>query len=331
MHVPPGHRIVRAYRAISLLILLTVGTIGLAQQGDERPNEGSPTPTSRDEAAFASGGAETCLTCHGPRGFFPADAILHTPHAQRSHPDSPFGDNARECQQCHGPSAAHVSGGAGGERPKPPVTFSSNEPAELKNQVCLDCHRGDTGHLWAGSMHQFEELACVNCHELHTTADPALGRDSQNDLCLSCHRRQRADFMRPSAHPVREGLQVCSDCHQPHGSLGPALLGHTTVNDTCYECHAEKRGPFLWEHAPVREDCGNCHVPHGSNHQSLLQARTPWLCQQCHLAQFHPSTALGGTSVPPRGATQLLLGKDCMNCHTSVHGSNHPSGPGLIR
>jgi predicted CXXCH cytochrome family protein len=53
-------------------------------------------------------------------------------------------------------------------------------------------------------------------------------------------------------------------------------LLEATVNDTCYQCHAEKRGPFLWEHAPVREDCTNCHSPHGSTQPSLLKARTPW-------------------------------------------------------
>ncbi|MCW8196606.1 DmsE family decaheme c-type cytochrome [Proteobacteria bacterium 005FR1] len=321
----------RLGRAVFTLILFAVATIGVAQQEQQRPDVESSAVATDNQQAFAPGGAETCLTCHGPNGFYPVDEILHTPHAQRSHPDSPFGEGAGECQQCHGPSAAHVRGGAGGSRPKPAVVFSPSEAPELKNQVCLDCHRSDVDHHWAGSIHQFEELACIDCHDIHTTGDPVLGRETQSDLCLDCHRRQRADFMRPSAHPVREGLQVCSDCHQPHGSAGPSLLNHSNINDTCYECHAEKRGPFLFEHAPVREDCSNCHVPHGSNHQPLLQARTPWLCQQCHLAQFHPSTALGGTSVPPRGASHLLLGKACLNCHSNIHGSNHPSGPRLVR
>lgn len=48
-------------------------------------------------------------------------------------------------------------------------------------------------------------------------------------------------------------------------------------------------------------DCSNCHVPHGSNHRNLLQARTPFLCQQCHLAPFHPSNAETGLGIPPGG------------------------------
>ncbi len=119
-----------------------------------------------------------------------------------------------------------------------------------------------------------------------------------------------------------------------NGSNGPTLLVGATLNETCYTCHAEKRGPFLWEHEPVREDCSICHKPHGSVNESLLKNRAPWLCQQCHLEQFHPSTAYSGTGLPgattPSGAQQLL-GKNCMNCHVQVHGSNHPSGPRKTR
>jgi len=120
----------------------------------------------------------------------------------------------------------------------------------------------------------------------------------------------------------------CSDCHNPHGSTGPKQLVKGTVNETCYTCHTEKRGPFLWEHQPVREDCTICHEPHGSVHSSLLKVRGPWLCQQCHMVQFHPSTAYSGTGLPttkPSGAQQMLA-KNCLNCHSQVHGSNHPSG-----
>ena len=135
----------------------------------------------------------------------------------------------------------------------------------------------------------------------------------------------------PSHHPIREGKVVCSNCHNPHGSFGPSLLAKATVNETCYQCHAEKRGPFLWEHAPVREDCLNCHTPHGATNPRLLKVRAPWLCQTCHLAQFHPSTLYQGVDIPPFGADQHLLAKGCLNCHAVIHGSNHPSGIRFLR
>jgi DmsE family decaheme c-type cytochrome len=163
--------------------------------------------------------------------------------------------------------------------------------------------------------------------------------ETQPEICFECHKEQRAQFLRQSRHPVQAqsadfshtGLMSCGDCHNPHGSAGEAMLTRSTINDTCYDCHAEKRGPFLWEHAPVREDCTNCHTPHGSNHENLLVARQPWMCQQCHAAQFHPSGVYDGSGIPPGGADQRVLGKQCLNCHSQVHGSNHPSGIRLTR
>ena len=76
----------------------------------------------------------------------------------------------------------------------------------------------------------------------------------------------------------------------------------------------------------MQEDCSNCHVPHGSNYENLLMARQPYLCQQCHLGDFHVSTVYSGSGLPPEGRDQRMLGKQCMNCHVQVHGSNHPGG-----
>jgi hypothetical protein len=64
---------------------------------------------------------------------------------------------------------------------------------------------------------------------------------------------------------------------------------------------------------------------------ALLTARTPFLCQQCHSAAFHPSLPTGGVGLPGAAPNQNLLGKNCLNCHSQVHGSNHPSGGRMTR
>jgi DmsE family decaheme c-type cytochrome len=291
-----------------------------AQVGDD---------TRHDPQTFAGTGVQGCLICHGENAPMPAVGILQTPHAVIGNPRAPLAD-AHACETCHGPSDAHLSV-VGGRRPPPAVAFSAQESASDKDAMCLGCHQREAGVHWATSIHSFEEVACADCHVAHAPSDPVLMAERQAGVCYQCHERTRAEFFRRSAHPVGAALMQCTHCHAPHGSAGPALLGRETINQSCYDCHAEMRGPFLWEHAPVREDCTNCHVPHGSNHPSLLQARTPWLCQQCHLAQFHPSTISSGMDVPPRGASHLLLSQNCMNCHSQVHGTNHPSGPGLTR
>jgi DmsE family decaheme c-type cytochrome len=159
-----------------------------------------------------------------------------------------------------------------------------------------------------------------------------LKKPSISETCQTCHAQQRSEFARRSHMPLPEGKMSCEDCHNPHGSPTRPLLKADSVNEVCYACHAEKRGPMLWEHAPVRENCINCHQPHGSNHDKLLVAARPYLCQQCHDAPVgHPgqffrgdqtaaSALLGGTQ------SQRVIGRSCQNCHSQIHGSNHPSG-----
>lgn len=115
----------------------------------------------------------------------------------------------------------------------------------------------------------------------------------------------------------------CASCHNVHGAT-PALLTKNTVNDTCFTCHTDKRGPFVWEHAPARENCANCHTPHGSNQRSLLTGKDSFLCLSCHSYGGH-------INLPRYNRTSNPYGNGCVNCHTSVHGSNHPSGAKLTR
>jgi DmsE family decaheme c-type cytochrome len=126
---------------------------------------------------------------------------------------------------------------------------------------------------------------------------------------------------------------ACSDCHNAHGSTSQASLNKPTLNQTCYSCHTDKRGPVLWEHAPVAEDCGLCHTPHGSPRQALLTKSTPLLCQECHSVSGHPSVARTGAALPGEGAVGAIfvVAGSCANCHTQVHGSNHPAGAKLMR
>ena len=125
----------------------------------------------------------------------------------------------------------------------------------------------------------------------------------------------------------------CEDCHDPHDGSRPNMIRADWTNELCLECHTEKRGPFLWEHAPVREDCLNCHNPHGSNHDKLLVAKLPYLCQRCHLNTRHPGTLYDGRNAGTTigGASNRAIEHACKNCHQNVHGGNAPSAPYLGR
>ena len=293
---------------------------------------------------YTEEGADTCIKCHDEDDEYPVFDIFKTRHGQQGDKHSPFA--GLQCEACHGPGIAGPEAMAeviekgghtgrvrrGQERP-PIIAFGPNShvPVEKQNAMCTNCHRGKTHVDWEGSKHQYSGVACVSCHKIHAARDPVLETRTQPAVCYTCHLRQRIEFSKPSAHPVRFGQLGCSDCHQPHGGVGEKLLVRPTLNQTCYTCHAEKRGPLLWEHAPVAEDCSICHTPHGSIHPSLLKKRAPLLCQQCHSQNGHPSVAVTGSGLPSGTPSALLLGRGCVNCHVQVHGSNHPSGVKLMR
>jgi len=249
---------------------------------------------------------------------------------------SPRNDLERwACENCHGPGSAHV------QNPVDPTTilrFGKHSPAPVgeQNQACLQCHERGAQTHWLGSAHETQGLACTACHTvMGPTGDhsqlvsedektPFYAKRADSTVCLQCHLQQRAQMLRSSHMPLWEGKMTCTDCHNPHGTVTPALLIENSINENCYKCHADKRGPFLWEHPPVLENCLNCHDAHGSVNEDLLTVKVPRLCQQCHIEIRHPSQPFSATS-------RFVFNRACTNCHPQVHGSNHPSGVMLQR
>ena len=288
------------------------------------------------EGDYSRRGADTCLGCHDEEEPFPTLEVFRTVHGHPGIDGSPFAMDGSplppaglQCEACHGPIGEHGRQilPDGVER-EPILNFGSPSNAEpsLQNGLCLQCHRTYERARWAGSAHERADMACADCHRIHAETDTVRTMAGQNETCWSCHRDVAADALKRSAHPLRDGQLVCRDCHDPHGTDNDKLTVRATANETCHTCHAELRGPFLWEHPPVVEDCMLCHAPHGSNQPSLLHRRAPQLCQACHSSPGHRSLALGPDQLPPRPTSEFLLAKACLNCHTEVHGSNHPSG-----
>jgi len=305
-------------------------------------------------------GDARCTGCHDEGDDFPVLAIAQTRHGVQADQRTPT------CTSCHGESERHVNKPADAtDRPKPDFTFlgKNKSTPEAISGRCLACHDSGGRTLWAGSRHQTDGVACTNCHQIHTPHDRVLSKQAQPEVCFACHKTERAQASRVSHHPILEGKVVCSECHNPHGAQGPKLLVKASVNETCWQCHAEKRGPFLWEHPPASDDCMNCHTPHGSTNSPLLRAREPYLCQECHGdGAPHPGNVYSAASLPggpvanvnntggTSGSNQLgavnpitgaritqnnppaqLAFRSCANCHSQIHGSNHPAGNRFLR
>lgn len=275
--------------------------------------------TKFSEGKYSKKGADTCLMCH--KKSEAVMALFDGVHGQMIHPNSPMA--GLQCEACHGPLGKHNKGGK-----EPMIAFGKDSKldAASQNSTCLGCHNDPKQMAWHSSSHNLDEVACVDCHQIHTAKDPVMDKMSVNDTCTSCHAEVKAAMNKRSSHPMQWDQMTCIDCHNPHGSMGESALNQITVNDTCYSCHAEKRGPFLWEHEPVVENCSTCHNPHGSINLTLLKSRAPLLCQQCHMDDGHASRV-----VPQDGQDAFGGGKSCLNCHSQIHGSNHPAGSKLQR
>ncbi len=266
--------------ALMAALVLTGGTSAFAQTG----------------APPATWSVTDCQGCHETAS---NPAYAGTQHAKLD----------QSCAKCHDNVGEHAKAQMAGDKNAPIPSFKTLK-AQQVNQKCLTCHEKANQANYVSSMHSRRNVACTACHSVHSAksvkAQLKIANDSE--LCFTCHKSERAKSMRTSHHPIREGKMSCASCHNPHDGSQPKMLKADSVNELCYKCHTEKRGPFLFEHAPVREECVSCHDAHGSNHTRLLLNKLPQLCYNCHLTgsgHFGSGDNLNtekGVPVAPAGA-----------------------------
>lgn len=278
-----------------------------------------PTPAGAQKPAAGFAGDAACQECHKELFAPVAKTAMGQAMAKPRH-----GHEAKGCETCHGPAKEHAN--SGGESKAGMILYGrkSKSTSSEKNASCLQCHEKTARTLWAGSTHESRNVACTDCHAvMHQTSEKgALKQGTVLATCGNCHKDKQAAVSKFAHMPLGEGKMECSSCHNPHGSPNEKMLVGSSVNETCFSCHTEKRGPFMWEHAPVTESCANCHNSHGSNKQRMLINVLPRLCQNCH---FTPHGAPAGRP-SDQVAVRFNYNKGCVNCHSMIHGSNHPTG-----
>ncbi len=228
------------------------------------------------------------------------------------------------------------------------------------SEVCVTCHadqKKSFEHTIMGNTMMLhpktstEKLGCESCHgpgkahvdagggkdtiPVRFTKDSNTPVEERNSACLSCHTKGNQMFWTGSAHESR--AMACVDCHQVHyGSVaekyaslsslsskdsryGAPLTEHVGTKKTqpelCLQCHQMRRAQL---------QRSSCHDPHGSSNPQLLKVRMPRVCDSCHVTSRHP------TQPQPLGSIKNF-NRGCTNCHSQIHGSNHPSGSAFLR
>jgi DmsE family decaheme c-type cytochrome len=262
-------------------------------------------------------GSEICNVCHEDIYNGIAKSAHHAVDT-----DAKRGWQGRACESCHGPGQKHAESGDASLIRNP-----ANLTAAATDQICLTCHLNQptqVGRL--ESSHARNQVACTACHKVHESQRLVVRKaEATNKLCASCHLNQWAQFQRPFHHKLPEGDMSCVDCHNPHGSILPAMLQTFAANEPgCFKCHGDKRGPFTFEHAPVRfEGCQACHEPHGSaNPRMLIRANVRFVCLECHANLPNAPVKVMGVVPPAFHDLRSPVFQNCTVCHQKIHGSH---------
>src|ERR1019366_8740553 len=124
-----------------------------------------------------------CTRCHDESEPAPILSLYQTKHGVRGDSRTP------NCQTCHGASEKHLNGDPNVQgRAAPDVVFKKGAFAisdhKVRSGQCLTCHKGTNRSNWDGSQHQNNQMACNDCHKVHSPTDKVRDRKTQAEVCF---------------------------------------------------------------------------------------------------------------------------------------------------
>jgi hypothetical protein len=237
--------------------------------------------------------------------------------------------------------------------------------------ACIQCHKRENPGIfadWANSRHANANITCYDCHRAEAF-DKDVSKEHYKQYERADAKYGTAEYKVPVAAAVTP--KDCSRCHpdeakQYGGSkhantleiiwkidpwLNKGMNSKWERASGCFQCHGTilkikdgKLAPVTWPNVGVgrinldgsRGSCTSCHTRHRF---SVMEARKPEACGQCHMGPDHPQieiymeskhgdiyTAFGDTynwnAAPGTWSPGVdYRGPTCASCHMSGAGS----------
>ncbi len=186
--------------------------------------------------------------------------------------------------------------------------------------ACIECHKREHPGLfadWANSRHASANITCLDCHQAEAT-DPDVSEEHFKQYERADLAYGRKEFKVPISSVVTP--KDCSRCHPDEAKqfgtskhantmeiiwkidpwLNKGMNSDTERVAGCYHCHGTvlktengKLTSDTWPNVGVgrvnldgsKGSCSSCHTRHRF---SVMEARKPEACGQCHLGPDHP-------------------------------------------
>jgi len=186
--------------------------------------------------------------------------------------------------------------------------------------ACIQCHKQVSPGIfadWANSRHASANITCIDCHQAEEF-DPDVSKAHYKQYEQSDSKYGRQEFKVPVTAVVTP--KDCSRCHPDEASqfskskhantleiiwkidpwLNDGMNSEVERTSGCYYCHGSvlktENGEIssaTWPNVGVGRvnldgslgSCSSCHTRHRF---SIMEARKPEACGQCHLGPDHP-------------------------------------------
>lgn len=186
--------------------------------------------------------------------------------------------------------------------------------------ACIECHKMEHPGIfadWANSRHASANVTCYDCHKAESF-DPDVSKEHYKQYERRDYKYGTKEYKVPVAAVVTP--KDCSRCH-PDEAKQYARSKHANTHKIiwqidpwlklgmnsdleratgCFHCHGTevkitdgKLDPMTWPNVGVGRinldgslgSCTSCHTRHRF---SVMEARKPEACGQCHLGPDHP-------------------------------------------